>query len=190
LKNQPRFLGIDDSPFAFKEDNVLLVGVVTRGASYVEAVLSTHVAVDGTDATEKLSELVGRSRFHEHLEAVFLNGIAVGGFNVVDVDALAKAVRAPVLAITRDRPDFAKIKGALEKHVPDWEPRWRLLDEARIRPLRNGDYTIWGTVAGCTDAEAEALVRKATTVGAVPEPVRLAHVIASGVVRGESRGKA
>lgn len=190
MKGQPRFLGIDDSPFAFDEDDVLVLGVVTRGTSYVEAVLSTRAAVDGLDATEKLIELVGRSRFHEHLEAVFLNGIAVGGFNVVDVDALAKAVGSPVIAVTRDRPDFAKMKAALEKHVADWEPRWRLLDEARIRPLRNGEYTVWATFAGCDEAEATRLTVKATSVGAIPEPVRLAHVIASGVVRGESRGKA
>ena len=190
MTDQPRFLGLDDAPFTFDDREVLVVGVVTRGASYVEAVLSTRVAVDGTDATTRLQELVGSSRFHRRLEAVFLNGIALGGFNVVDVDALARDLAAPVIALARDRPDFAKMRAALEKHVAEWEGKWRLLDEARLTPLRNGDYTVWGTFGGCDAAQAARLTTAATVLGAVPEPVRLAHVIAGGVVRGESRGKA
>jgi hypothetical protein len=37
---------------------------------------------------------------------------------------------------------------------------------------------------------AEVLIEKSRVRGAIPEPLRMAHIIASGMTRGESKGKA
>jgi hypothetical protein len=39
-------------------------------------------------------------------------------------------------------------------------------------------------------AEAEEIIKRSMVRGAVPEPLRLAHIIASGLARGESKGRA
>jgi endonuclease V-like protein UPF0215 family len=48
---------------------------------------------------------------------------------------------------------------------------------------------VWVQCAGMSIAEAEAAVRKFTLHGNIPEPLRIAHLIASGVATGQSRGR-
>ena len=38
--------------------------------------------------------------------------------------------------------------------------------------------------------EAKEIIKLSTIRGVIPEPIRMAHLIASGITRGESYGKA
>jgi len=113
MKPQFRVLGIDDGPFSFSDRKVPVIGVVVR-KGYVDAVMRTEVQVDGDDATDAISRLVSESGYGDQLEAVMLDGACVGGFNVVDIDGLNISCGVPVLTVTRDRPDMARIRAALE----------------------------------------------------------------------------
>lgn len=190
MKRDVRFLGLDDSPFTFDDERVRVVGVITRGASYVEGVLSRTVATDGRDATGALSDMVESTRFRPILRAVFLNGVTMGGFNVVDLDLLHRKTALPVVSVVRDEPDHEKARRALVKHFSDAPERLRILDRQHPEPFRNGRFTVWCTVRGFPTAQVPALLEATTVRGAIPEPIRLAHVIASGIARGESRGPA
>jgi endonuclease V-like protein UPF0215 family len=44
--------------------------------------------------------------------------------------------------------------------------------------------------AGIDIVEAKEIIKISTIRGVVPEPIRLAHLISSGITRGESYGKA
>lgn len=188
LKADVRFLGVDDGPFAPLDETVAVIGVVTRGAQYVEGVLSARVHVDGDDATDRILSWMRRSRFRSLVRAVFLNGIFLGGFNLVDVEVVHEATGLPVAAIVRSAPRPARVRRAMQAAFEDWPSRWRRV--AQLAPVRLPGVPLWATVRGCTPREAARFVRAATVRGHLPEPLRLAHVIASGVVRGESRGKA
>lgn len=189
-KEQVRVLGVDDAPFRFSDGTVLVIGVVVRLPSYVEAVMRTSVKVDGADATAQLEALVRRSRYREQLKAVLLDGIALGGFNIVDLDALHRALRIPVITVTRDRPDLAKIRAALEKYFPDAQERYRTLSQHPLHAVRTAHQPIYVSTVGMPLPQAAELLTLATVRGAIPEPLRLAHLIARGVVRGESAGRA
>jgi hypothetical protein len=189
LKRDVRFLGIDDGPFERGDDRTQIVGVVTRGASYIEGVLTSEVAVDGTDATDTLIRLVRSTKFRPLIRCVFLNGIAVGGFNVVDLDALYEATRIPVVTLSRTRPDPPAIRRALKATFDSWRNRWNLIQSFRPTRVRNGRFWVYATPRGATLSEATRWIQATTVRGAIPEPVRLAHVIASGVSRGESGGR-
>lgn len=189
MKAQARFLGVDDAPFGFDQEAVRLIGVVTRGADYVEGVLSSHCTVDGHDATERIVKMATGSRFAPTLRCLFLNGVAVGGFNVVDLDALYEATRVPVVAVSRSEPDPPSMRDALAKHLNDWEARWTLLERMRPEPVDNGPHRVWVSFRGLKTRAVQDVLGKATVRGANPECVRLAHLIASGVETGESTGK-
>ncbi len=190
MKAQARFLGVDDAPFRFDQDAVRLVGVVTRGADYVEGVLSTRCDIDGDDATRRIAAMAVGSRFAPTLRCVFLNGVAVGGFNIVDLDALHEATGVPVVAVSRTEPDPAAMRDALAKHFDDWEDRWERIQTMRPEPVSNGRHRVWVSARGLDAAAARDALEKATVRGANPECVRLAHLIAGGVETGESTGKA
>lgn len=190
MKREVRFLGVDDGPFRFGDARTRIVGVVTRGASYVEGVLSSWCEVDGLDATERIEEMVRGSRFHPTVRALLLNGSTMGGFNPVDLERLFRSTGIPVVSLVRSEPDRESSRAALKKHFPDWEERWRLLEAQRPRAVRVAGHEVWVAHRGLDDGDVSPLLEKATVRGAVPEPIRLAHLIASGVERGESRGPA
>jgi endonuclease V-like protein UPF0215 family len=50
-------------------------------------------------------------------------------------------------------------------------------------PVRLPTGTVFAAVAGATRAEATALVRRATLEGLWPEPLRLAHLVATAAAR-------
>ena len=64
LKPEIRILGIDDSPFSKTDGTALVVGVIFRGGNFLDGVLSCRVAVDGNDATEKLTGMIRGSRHY------------------------------------------------------------------------------------------------------------------------------
>lgn len=186
LKNEARVVGFDDAPFRKGIDpETLVVGTVYRGGQFMDGVVSTRVKVDGSDATRKIADLVVRSRFYPQLQAILLDGIAVGGFNVIDIHDLSERTRRPVIVVIRDYPDYEKIDQALVKI--DMRSKIKLLRKAG-EPQRAGE--IYMQHAGCTHEEAERIIRLTATHSKIPEPLRAAHIIASGVTKGESKGRA
>lgn len=197
MKPQFRVLGVDDGPFSFADAAVPVIGVVVR-KGYVDAVLKTQVDVDGDNATAAIAALAGGPGYTGKLEAVMLDGACVGGFNVVDIEELNRMTGVPVITVTRDRPDMAAIRRALEMlgqtpkygrgPVPDWKERLALLERTRLVEVRTGAKPIYIGFAGLEEAEAKGIVTASTIRGSIPEPVRLAHIIARALVTGKSRG--
>ena len=197
MKPQFRVLGIDDGPFTFEDRTVPVIGVVVR-KGYVDAVMRTGVMVDGNDATSALALLVQTSGYQKQLEAVMLDGACLGGFNVVDIEELHRLTGLPVITVTRDRPDLASIRKALEmlgrtpkygrSPIPDWKERFGLLDRTRLVEVGTGHKPVHIGFAGIDEPEAKGVVTASTIRGSIPEPLRLAHLIARALVTGKSKG--
>jgi len=180
-------VGFDDGPFRrdVRGARVLLVGAVCA-RTRLDGVLSGHVRKDGADATRQIAALVKGSQFDGHIRAVLLNGIALGGFNVVDIATLAATLERPVLVVARRRPRLPLIREALAK-VPGGARKWRLIEQAGpMEPLGG----LFVQRAGLDLEEAQALLSVTTLHGKLPEAIRLAHLIAGGIVTGKSRGRA
>jgi len=190
VKKQVRILGIDDSPFTFTDKYVTIIGAIMRGGEYLECVLSNNISVDGTDATDICKEMINNTKHKDQLKVAMLDGVALGGFNIIDIEKLYESTNLPILTITRDKPDFKKIKIALKKKFSDWENRWSILHKGDLFEVKTSHNPIYVKCAGITINEAEEIINLSTIRGVIPEPLRLAHIIASGVSRGESYGKA
>ena len=190
IKDEVRILGLDDGPFKRGDAEVLVVGAVFRGGSWMDGVLSTKVSVDGLDSTEKLVSLIRGCRFKD-LRVIMLDGIAFGGFNVVDINRLYSETELPVIVVTRDMPDFKEIRGAL-RNLPDSGVRWKMMKDAgEPKAVETRDSKqVFIQTAGINFKDAEAIVKLSATRSLIPEPIRVAHLIAQGIVSGESKGKA
>jgi endonuclease V-like protein UPF0215 family len=190
VKAQVRVLAVDDAPFRFDSEKVMVVGVVMRLPNYLEGVLRSECSVDGEDANQVLERMVAASRFKRQLKAVLIDGVALGGFNLVDIDSLHRAIDVPVITVTRDPPDLGRMESALRKHFPDWERRREVLTRKELLQVDTGHNPIYVSLAGIGYSEAEEIIKKSMVRGAVPEGLRVAHIIASGLAKGESKGKA
>jgi len=191
LKSQIRILGIDDGAFSFDDEKTAVVGVAMRLPSYVEGVMVTDVEVDGElDATEKLVEMISASRYLDGLKLIIIDGIALGGFNVVNIERLHDRLGVPVATITRDEPDFEEIKAALKKHFKDWELRLAMMKKVDICKVETEHSPIYVGRVGIGARELKEILAMATVKGALPEVLRVAHLIATAISKGESRGRA
>ncbi|WP_297521939.1 DUF99 family protein [Thermococcus sp.] len=188
VKPQIRVVGFDDGTFSFSSKlgrgKTVLIGVVMKGSQEVVGVLSRWITVDGRDATDAMIDAVLSSRFKD-LRVILLRGITYGGFNIVDVERIYRETDLPVVVVVRKKPDLKAMESALRKHFPDAEERIELLRGApplfEILPGK-----LYLQAVGVDERTAEEIVRVTTKTGLIPEPLRLAHMIASAVMTGES----
>jgi endonuclease V-like protein UPF0215 family len=182
IKREIRVLGIDDGKFIpHTQGAVIVVGVVFRGGISIEGVMHTTVAIDGLDATEKITSMINTSPHCRQLRLIMLNGITFGGFNLIDIKKLHLATKLPVLALTHEKPNLNEIREAL-KNLPDFMARWNLVREAgEIHELINRGTKIYVETAGISLADAQRIIALTSSRSSLPEPLRVAHLIASGI---------
>ena len=189
MKKEIRVLGLDDAPFELSDKECLVIGTFFRGGTTLDGVLSTRVAVDGEDATTKIIEAVNKSKFKLQIQALFLDGIAVGGFNVVNIHSLHKHTGIPIIVIIRKMPDFK----ALEKTLKQlgMEKKYQLMEKAGTpQEVKTKRGKLFIQTAGISVQKAEEILKICCTHSSIPEALRAAHLIGAGIVKGESKGKA
>lgn len=182
IKSEIRVLGVDDGKFVpHTEGVVIVVGVVFRGGRWLDGVMHTRVAIDGFDATEHIASMINSSPHCKQLRLVMLNGITFAGFNVVDIKKLNLATKLPVIALTRDKPDLEAIRKALN-NLPKSEERWKMILAAgEIYEVYCRGKKIYMELAGISLVDAREIVELTSIRSSFPEPLRVAHLIASGI---------
>jgi uncharacterized protein len=182
IKSEIRVLGIDDGKFTpHTQSTAIVVGVVFRGAGSIEGVMHTHVTVDGFDATEQIASMINDSPHCKQLRLVMLNGITFAGFNIVNIKKLSEDTKLPILALTDSRPNLEAIHKALN-NLPDAEERWKVVLEAgQIHEVNCKGKCLSIVLAGISLFDAHKIVELTSTRSCIPEPLRVAHLIASGI---------
>ncbi|WP_202319151.1 endonuclease dU [Archaeoglobus neptunius] len=176
-----RFLGVDDS---FDDERCCLVGCVTCD-SYVEGFMYAEIEIDGLDATEKLIGMIKKSKFREQLKCIFLPGITFGGFNMVDIVQVFEQTGIPVVVVMRRMPEMSEFISAIE-NLNDAKMRRYIIERAgKIHRINH----IYVQLAGLSVEESRKLLKVSCLKGNMPEAVRIAHLAASAIIHGESRGK-
>ena len=184
IKNEIRVLGIDDGRFVPRTKGIVdVVGVVYRGGYWFEGVMRTEITIDGLDATEKLAAMIKNSAYYGEIRVIVLDGVTFAGFNIVDINELSCSVDLPVMSVMREKPDLEEIRSAL-KNLPDFEKRWQaILNSGEIFEVetRNGNNPVYVQTAGFLREDAVKILRRTSTRSNIPEPLRVAHIIASGL---------
>ena len=190
IKREIRILGIDDS--ALISDSIMIIGAVFRGGEWLDGVLRSKITRDGMDATDVIIEMVTSTKHYPQIRVIMLDGVTYGGFNPVDIVRICEETGLPVIVIMRACPDFEKIESALE-NLSNPDERLEIIKRAgKITQVVTKDVSnpIYMQCAGIDVNDACRIIQLASTRSNVPEPIRVAHLIATGVVCGESRGKA
>ena len=191
IKDEIRILGIDDAPFdLYADKTTMLIGTIFRGGNWLDGILKTEVEVDGTNSTERISEIVRKTK-HKDLRVIMLDGLGFAGFNLVDIEQLFEETKLPVIVIVRQMPDFEAIKKAIQKlkHREFYEKCMKKAGEPKKVETKPKKF-IHIQHSGIEFSDASEIVKLSSTRSLIPEPIRVAHLIASGIVLGESRGRA
>ncbi|MEM3622261.1 MAG: DUF99 family protein [Candidatus Bathyarchaeia archaeon] len=184
IKSEIRVLGVDDGIFIPRSKGLVpIVGVVFRGGYWLDGVMHTNVKIDGLDATKKTTSMIINSPHYKQLRVVMLNGITFAGFNVIDIKELNAKTKLPVIAVTREKPNFAEIREAL-KNLPKNKERWKAIKNAgRVFEVstRNESEKVYMQISGILEEDAKKILQLTSTRSNIPEALRVAHLIASGI---------
>ena len=186
LQKHIRVCGFDDAPFErTRGASVNLSGIICADTRF-EGMLWGEAHKDGNDATDVLITLLKSSKFYHQVNVILTDGIAIGGFNIIDLPKLSESLDRPCIAVMRRMPDLDAIDQAL-KNFEDYPQKRATLDKAgTIYTEGPFVYQLHGTEP---DTAAKTLARL-TDTGNVPEALRLAHLIGAAVKTGQSSGRA
>ena len=181
-----KVIGFDDAPFSRTSGSLVSIAGIVCGGTRFEGMVWGQVLPDGLDATDAISGLLLGGKFLPQLHLVLLDGIAFGGFNIIDLPELASRLQIPCVAVMRRQPDLAAVEKAL-RYLPDSEYRLELLRRAgRIYAFEPFFFQVCGE-------QPEVIARvlqRLTDTGKVPEALRLAHLIGAAVITGVSGSSA
>ncbi len=186
IKSKIPVIGIDDGGFdrfSIEDINIPVFGVIMKGSAYVDGIIQCQIKRDDSQATEEISKMILDSSHKSQLQAIFLQGITIGGFGVLDIVSLFETTGIPVIVVLRKYPNYPKIQAALTKTFPNDQKRWLSMERAG-KPLKAQENPIiLLQMAGILPEDASLVIKKCTAVGTIPEALRIAHFIGSSNFR-------
>jgi len=177
-----RALGIAES-YCGREHSTL-AGVVMRKDLRIDGFCSGRVSVGGTDATDTILAMI-RDLARRDINVVLLSGCVIAWFNVIDPGRIFDESKIPVVCVTYEESDG--LLGDLRHHFPEDEARihsYLRLGERKPVDL-GGNRTIYLRVAGIEYLDAARFCRDFTLEGKIPEPLRVARLLARQVFSGQ-----
>lgn len=187
ILSRASILGVDDGafpPFAkikkikFK---TLLVGALVRRLK-LRWVGIEKITVDGLDSTSALLKIIERAPIVP--DFIMMSGLTFAGFNVIDVKEIHSQTGIPIIIVVDRMPNFTSIREALIKHFSDWKRRWKLLttltplNQMHVKRAKNPLYYEY---MGISKESARKLIEENCIDGKIPEPIRIASMIASSL---------
>ena len=119
-----------------------------------------------------------------------LDGITFAGFNTVDIKEIYEKTKLPVIVVNRKEPNFKSFISVLKK-MPNAEKRLKCVENAGpVYWVNVKDKRICFQCYGMEKEDASKVIKESSTMSLIPEPLRVAHLIATGFVLGESVGHA
>ncbi|MDE1858559.1 MAG: DUF99 family protein [Thaumarchaeota archaeon] len=177
--NKPgiRALGVAES-FRQGQRSSVLAGVVMRSDGIVDGVALGRTSVGGDDATSSIASLFRRFRRND-INLLMVSGAVLSLYNIVDVDALSKKTKLPVICLTYK--GTSGIEGAIMRHFPGAAEAkltaYRKLGRRAGVRLKTG-YRVYVRASGLDRAEVKQILDAFTMQGSIPEPVRVAKLMA------------
>lgn len=181
-KSGARVLGVAES-FKKTYSNSLAVGLVMRGDFRIDGFGVCRPTIGGRDSTESLLEMFMKLK-RQDIRAWILGGSLISWFNVVDIVELHEKTSIPVVCVTY-HPSEGVEKYLKEYFPDDWRARLEILEKAGVRtPVRlDTGHAAFLTTAGAGIPWAKRLIDLFTLDGRIPEPVRVARLIAAALFR-------
>ncbi len=175
-----RALGIAES-YSGREQSTL-AGVVMRKDLLIDGAAFERVTVGGSDATDAVIRLVA-NLVRRDINLLMISGCVIAWYNIIDPAAVREATGLPVIVATYEESEG--LADDIRRHFPDDPGRlaaYRRLGDRTPVSLHTG-YTLFIRPCGLSVDDATRLCNDFTHEGRVPEPIRVARLIARGVVR-------
>jgi len=181
--NKPgiRALGVAES-FRKGQKRSVLAGVVMRSDFIIDGVAIGRTAVGGDDATSSIARLFKMLRRND-INVILVSGAILSLYNIIDVDLVAEKTHLPVVCLTYK--ETAGIEGSIKRHFPvgaekKLEAYSKLGKRLGVR-LHTG-HRVYVRTSGIEPDSAKPVLDLFTIQGSIPEPVRVAKLLARALL--------
>jgi endonuclease V-like protein UPF0215 family len=183
-----RALGIAESFVKGLSQKSFLAGVVMRADRIIDGLSFTQVTVGGIDATQQVITLLEKLH-RQDINVIILNGCVISWFNVIDLQEVFQASSIPLICVTYDASE------GLDKYFQElfpttWQQRLQTYQQngERILVTLKTGKCVFTRYFGLSLAEVKGVLNKFTVSGAVPEPIRVARLLARTLMKQSMKG--
>ena len=196
MKKKICILAFDDGPHlksdlahfnqkSNKNSNIPLIGVVCRGIQLLN-VSKGSIQVDGTDSTKEILKMYESNPYKDEIRLIMIDSPTLGGFNPPNPFEIFEKTKIPIILLPDKKPKSV-INEVYSKVFPEREEQIKFLKKLpKLESLIvyvNQDPKISREIffhtIGITKNEIIDLLNHLSEFSAIPEPLRLAHIIAS-----------
>ena len=181
-----RTLGISESFIKGVSEKSILAGVVMRADMMIDGFVFSRATVGGMDATDKILEMY-KSLNRDDINLLMLNGCVISWYNVIDLHRVSDETGLPLICVTYN--ESAGLERYFKEYFPDdWMIRVETYRRNRGRTpvtLSTG-HTVYIRFIGMSIEEAKGVLNKFTSHGSVPEPLRVARLLARALIKDSS----
>lgn len=166
-----------------------LAGVAMRRDLVIDGFVLGSATIGGADAADRIASMhaeLGRG----DIGIVAVSGAVISSYNVVDLRRLLELTGAPAVAVSYGEPAGAGAAlagrlAAIEKGAGEDEDRADVFSRQgpSTRVHLHTSHDLFVRCAGCTPAQAGRLLDSMTVQGSVPEPLRIARLLARAARR-------
>ena len=141
-------------------------------------ILVERVKIDSLEVTEKIEKML-EAYGPSPDDIVLLDGITYAGFSVVDLKRIRKITKKIIVFFYRPL-DLEKIKNALIKNFHDWKLRYNIIENVYSNSIIVEINNITARIYSTFDImETKSVLERIILFSPIPEPLRIAHIIAS-----------
>jgi|SRR5579883_1135053 endonuclease V-like protein UPF0215 family len=158
-----------------------LAGVVMRRDFVIDGFVFGTCTVEGDDATKSILEMYEKLE-RSDINFILISGLIIAMYNVVDISQIYKKTGLPVIGVTYE--ESSGIQDAIRHHFPNSSQskiaQYEKLGQRHTITLHSG-YDLHIRTEGCTVKDAKTILDNFTLQGSIPEPLRVAHLLAKSV---------
>lgn len=177
--NKPgiRAMGVAES-FRPTQKTSTLAAVVMRSDRVVDGIAVGRTSIGGDDASASISALHRRLKRND-INVMMVSGAILSLYNIIDIDELSRKTKLPVICLTYR--ETSGIEDSIRRHYPDHPEgkleAYRRLGVRKKLKLKSGNF-VFARTSGLEDAEAKSVIEMFTLQGSIPEPIRVARLLA------------
>ena len=177
-----RGLAIAES-FSQNSKKSVLSGIVMSTDLVIDGFVFGHSTVGGDDATDAILEMYEKLD-RQDISFLLISGIVISLYNIIDMKKISEKIGLPVIGVTYE--ESSGIEDAIKHHFPE-SYKSKLTEysklESRKKITLHTSYNLYVRNEGCTVLEAKQLLDKITSQGSIPEPLRIAQLLANTLLK-------
>ena len=165
---------------SFKQNGLYsaLAGVVMRRDFIIDGFVFGRSTIGGDDATDEIISMYDKL-CRKDVAFVLLSGLIISLYNIVDIKELWNRIKIPVIGVTYG--ESSGMEDAIKSHFPDsYEAKLLIYEKlgSRTKVSLHTKHDVYLRDEGCEKREPIKHLHTITLQGAMPDPMRVAQLLA------------